>query len=115
MRKKRLLVAEDSSSNLVESEGFPSQREHEEEELLAEDSSSGFSESEGFQTQDVLQDNVTIDHEITPVQVISKCSRLEHSEERSKENVDISSPAVVLDKQELQETEERVTDGEITG
>ncbi|MFS8006895.1 putative plus-end-directed kinesin ATPase [Helianthus anomalus] len=109
------LVAEDSSSNLVESEGFPSQREHEEEELLAEDSSSGFSESEGFQTQDVLQDNVTIDHEITPVQVISKCSRLEHSEERSKENVDISSPAVVLDKQELQETEERVTDGEITG
>ncbi|XP_035838777.1 kinesin-like protein KIN-6 isoform X5 [Helianthus annuus] len=108
------LVAEDSSSNLIESEGFPKgdQRKHEEEELLAEDSSSDFSESEAFQT---LQDNVTIDHEITPVQVISKCSRLEHSEERSKEqNVEISSPAVVLDKQELQETEERVTDGEIT-
>ncbi|KAM0037540.1 putative plus-end-directed kinesin ATPase [Helianthus debilis subsp. tardiflorus] len=111
------LVAEDSSSNLIESEGFPKgdQRKHGEEELLAEDSSSDFSESEDFQTQDVLQDNVTIDHEITPVQVISKCSRLEHSEERSKENVDISSPAVVLDKQELQETEKRATDGEITG
>ncbi|KAJ0702329.1 putative plus-end-directed kinesin ATPase [Helianthus annuus] len=111
------LVAEDSSSNLIESEGFPQgdERKHEEEELLEEDSSSDFGESEGFQTQDILQDNVTIDHEITPVQVISKCSRLEHFEERSKENVDISSPAVVLDKQELLETEERVTDGEITG
>ncbi|KAI7751132.1 hypothetical protein M8C21_008710, partial [Ambrosia artemisiifolia] len=112
------LVAQEASSYLSESESCKKgdQRKHEEEELVAQDSSSDLSDSECFQKQDILHDTVTIDHEITPVQVKLKGSHLERFKEQSKErNVDVSSPNAVLDKQDFQETEQKVTSGVIKG
>ncbi|KAK1406559.1 hypothetical protein QVD17_41985 [Tagetes erecta] len=91
------------------------QRKHEEEESNAQDSSSDICESECFQKQDILENTVNIDHEIDSVEVISLSSDLEKFEEQSEEKVDVSSPVLMLDKQDFKETEERKTDGETTG
>ncbi|KAL8237582.1 hypothetical protein R6Q59_018663 [Mikania micrantha] len=91
------------------------QRKHEEEESNAPDLSSDLSDSECFQKQNILEDTVTLDHEKDIDEVKLKSSDLEKFEEQCKENVDISSPNVVLDKQEFKELSERGTNVEITG
>ncbi|KAL8201925.1 hypothetical protein R6Q57_011072 [Mikania cordata] len=77
--------------------------------------SSDLSDSECFQKQDILEDTVILDHEKDIDEVKLKSSDLEKFEEQCKENVDISSPNVVLDKQEFKELSERGTNVEITG
>ncbi|KAK9062749.1 hypothetical protein SSX86_019938 [Deinandra increscens subsp. villosa] len=91
------------------------QKAPEKEESIAQDSSSDISDSECFQKQDILDDTVTIDHEINSDEVKLKSGYHEKFEERSKEEFDVSSPNVLLDNQGFKETKERGTHGEATG